>query len=306
MSVTGPRTGFLGLGRMGEPMAANLVRAGVDLTVWNRSPGAAERLAAIGASVARTPWELLTACDVAILMLAHGEAIDAVLGRDGAGVSAPVADRIVVNMGTVAPSWSSALARDVARAGGTLVEAPVSGSRGPAGDGTLVAMTAGPPDALDVVAPLLDPLCRAVVPCGEVPQGSRTKLAVNVVLLSLVAGLAEAVSFAESQGLDPAPLRAVLDAGPLASEVSRSKLAAMLDGDLSPQASVRDARYNAGLIRAEADRQGVPLPLLDVCADLLGEAAALGLGEADLAALVEGHRVKARSSVGSPLPTVDR
>src|SRR4051794_11326252 len=137
-----PRVGFVGLGHMGEPMATRLARAGVDLTVWNRSPEKSELLRGEGAAVAESAYDLFEATDVVILMLTDGPATDSVLGRTPDGFAVPVAGRVVVNMGTVPAEYSRGLAEDLRAHGARFVEAPVSGSRVPAYDGALVAMVA--------------------------------------------------------------------------------------------------------------------------------------------------------------------
>jgi 3-hydroxyisobutyrate dehydrogenase len=295
-----PRLGFAGLGLMGEPMARNLVRAGTPLTVWNRSPERAAALGAAGATVAPDVAALFAASDVVILMLVDAAAIDAVLGRGGtglgrggAGFADLVAGRTVVTMGTTSPAYSAGLAADVRAAGGRYVEAPVSGSAGPAGSGDLVAMLAGDEADLDVLEPLLKPMCRQTVRAGAVPNALLTKLAVNVYLVTTVAALAESVHFAQRHGLDPDVFRAVLDAGPMASRVSRDKLAAMLDAQFSPNAAIRDVLANCDLIVAAAGTAGLDSPLLTAARALYARTAALGHGDLDMAAVLTALRAPA-------------
>jgi len=283
-------TGFLGLGHMGEPMATNLVGAGVDLVVWNRSPEKVRRLAALGATPVAGPAEVFERCDTVLVMLANAAAVDAVLGRTPGGFGVPVAGHTVVQMGTLAPPYSQALGRDLTAAGARYVEAPMSGSRVPAERGELVAMLAGAAADLELVEPVLAPMCASTFRCGEVPGALRMKLAVNVFLIAMVTGLAEAVRFAEGEDLDLDLLRAVLDAGPMASAVSRVKIAKLVSGDHESQAAVHDVRYNSRLILDEAAAAGAVTPLLSVCEALLGEAEDQGLGAADMVAVVEAIR----------------
>ena len=283
-------TGFLGLGHMGEPMATNLVGAGVDLVVWNRSPEKVRRLAALGATPVAGPAEVFERCDTVLVMLANAAAVDAVLGRTPGGFGVPVAGHTVVQMGTLAPPYSQALGRDLTAAGARYVEAPMSGSRVPAERGELVAMLAGAAADLELVEPVLAPMCASTFRCGEVPGALRMKLAVNVFLIAMVTGLAEAVRFAEGEDLDLDLLRAVLDAGPMASAVSRVKIAKLVGGDHESQAAVHDVRYNSRLILDEAAAAGAATPLLSVCEALLGEAEDQGLGAADMVAVVEAIR----------------
>jgi 3-hydroxyisobutyrate dehydrogenase len=281
------RIGFVGLGHMGEPMATRLVRAGVDLTVWNRSPEKCDLLHAQGAAVASSACEVFEKCDLVILMLANGPVTDAVLGRSAEGFAVPVVGRVVVSMGTVAPEYSRGLADDLRAHGARFVEAPVSGSRVPAYDGTLVAMLAGDPEVLDLVERVVVPMTAATFRCGDVPRATETKLAANVFLIGTVSALAEAVHFARGRGLDTEVLRSVLDAGTMASALSRVKLAKLVTGDDAPQAAVSDVLYNNRLILDAARARDLPMPLLEVCGSLFATAETLGHGASDMVAVIE-------------------
>ncbi|MGC4954522.1 NAD(P)-dependent oxidoreductase [Actinomadura citrea] len=278
--------GFLGLGVMGRPMALNLVRAGTGLVVWNRTAAKGEPLRAAGATVAADPADVFRRTRVVFLMLADGPAIDSTLGRGTPGFAANVRGRIVVHMGTTSPEYSRGLEADIQAAGGRYVEAPVSGSRGPAESGELIAMLAGEPAAVDAVRSLIAPLCGEVFVCGPVPQALQMKLAVNLYLITMVTGLAEAFHFAERHGLDGRRLLEVLDAGPMASTVSRAKARKLLDRDFAVQASIVNVLDNNRLIAEAARAARLASPLLDVCHALYGETVALGHGEADMAAVV--------------------
>ncbi len=279
--------GFLGLGHMGGPMAGRLADHGLQPLVWNRTPDKAERLTARGARVADAVGEVFVRCEVVVLMLANDRVIDEVLDRTPEGFGVPVAGRTVVNMGTVSPLYSAGLGAALAANGARYVEAPVSGSRVPAEDGALVAMLAGDDDAVDRVEPMLSCLTSATFRCGPVPRALETKLAVNVFLIALVGALAESAAFAERCGLPLDLLRRVLDAGPMASAVSRGKLAKLLDADLSAQAAVSDVRYNTRLILETGERVRAGLPLTSACEQLLAQAETQGLGSSDMIAMVE-------------------
>ncbi|RTL66112.1 MAG: NAD(P)-dependent oxidoreductase [Pseudonocardiaceae bacterium] len=293
--------GFLGLGLMGTPMALRLARAGTPLVVWNRTPSACAPLRDAGADVATGPAEVFARADVVLLMLANAGAIDAVLRRGTPAFAGLVRDRTVVHMGTTAPEYSRGLAADVHAAGGCYVEAPVSGSRVPAEQGALVAMLAGADDAVAVVRPLLAPMCRETVPCGAVPGALLTKLAVNLYLVTMVTGLAEAFHFAHRHGLDLDVVRAVLDAGPMASDVSRVKAAKLVAGDVTAQAAAADVAYNARLIVDAARAAGVASPLVDVARTLFDETVAAGRGADDMVAVLGAIEERTLSS-GGPDP----
>lgn len=279
--------GFVGLGVMGEPMAGNVLRARGRLVVWNRTAAKCSRLAQQGADVATSVADLFRRCELVILMLADEAAMDSVLGRGSPDFARLVAGRTVVHMGTTSPAYSCALEVDIRHAGGDYVEAPVSGSRVPAERAELVAMLAGAPHAVAAARPVLAPMCRQTALCGAVPNALLTKLAVNLFLITTVTGLAEAVHFARGHGLDLDTVRAVLDAGPMASAVSRGKLAKLLARDYSVQAACTDVLKNNRLVADAARQAAVASPLLDVCHALFADAVARGFGEADMAAVIE-------------------
>lgn len=287
--------GFIGLGVMGRPMALNLARAGLAPIVWNRSEPALEILREAGARVADSTEDVFRRASVVFLMLADEAAIDAVLERAGGAVGASVRGRIVVHMGTTSAEYSRALEADIRAAGGEYVEAPVSGSRGPAEQGTLVAMLAGEGAAVERVRPLLAPMCSQSFVCGAVPAALLMKLSVNLFLISLVTGLAESVHFAQRHGLDLSLLQAVLDAGPMASQVSRVKLGKLTQDDFTVQAAALDVLKNNRLIAEAARAAGVASPLLDVCHALFGETVQLGHGQEDMIAVLRA--IEARSGV---------
>ncbi|MFE7169781.1 NAD(P)-dependent oxidoreductase [Streptomyces sp. NPDC057616] len=291
--------GFIGLGVMGQPMALNLARAGTDLVVWNRTPERCAPLRAAGAEVAARPADVFGRAGVVFLMLADEGAVDAVLGRGTPQFATLVAGRTVVHMGTTSPEYSAGLLDDIRAAGGRYAEAPVSGSRVPAEQGELVAMLAGDDEAVSTVRPLLTPMCRQTFDCGPVPNALLMKLSVNLFLITQVTGLTEAFHFADRHGLDQRLLRDILDAGPMASSVSRMKSAKLLSRDFAVQAAATDVLKNNRLIAEAARKTAVASPLLDVCHTLFGETVAQGHGHEDMVAVL--WALEARTN-GEPAP----
>ncbi|MEU9631751.1 NAD(P)-dependent oxidoreductase [Streptomyces luteogriseus] len=290
--------GFIGLGVMGQPMALNLARAGIRLVVWNRTPERCEPLRAAGAEVAASAAEVFHRAATVFLMLADEPAVDAVLGRGTPDFAPRVAGRTVVHMGTTSAEYSRGLQEDIRAAGGRYVEAPVSGSRVPAERGELVGMLAGDDDALAIVRPLLAPLCRETFGCGAVPGALLLKFSVNLFLIAVVTGLAEAFHFAERHGLDQRLFRDVLDAGPMASAVSRVKAPKLLERDFSVQAAAADVLKNNRLIAEAARKADLASPLLDVCHALYDETVRRGHGGEDMVAVL--HALEARTA-GTPV-----
>lgn len=278
--------GFLGLGVMGLPIARNLARAGVDLVVWNRT---SERTRALdGVRVARTPAEVFGAAETVITMLASEAASDQVLQRGTPAFASMVKGRTIVQMGTTSAAYSQQLEADVRAAGGRYVEAPVSGSRKPAEEGRLIGLLAG--EAAADLQELLRPVCASTFVCGAVPNALRMKLAVNLFLIATVGALAEAAHLAERSGLDLAQFAAVLDAGPMASEVSRAKAAKLVAGDFSVQASIADVAMNARLVAEAARSANASSPLIDLCLERFNDSVAQGRGALDMIAVIESWR----------------
>lgn len=287
------KVGFIGLGVMGQPMALNLARAGTPLVVWNRTPERSNALRDAGAQVADSVGEVFRQARIVIFMMASDTALDTVLGRGTAAFATNVAQHIIVHMGTTSADYSHGLEAEVRAAGGQYVEAPVSGSRKPAEAGQLVAMMAGESAAVEEVRPLLKPMCHETVVCGPVPTGLLMKLSVNTFLIPMVTAIAEASHLARRYGLDMKQFQAVLDAGPMASNVSRVKIDKLVNEDFTVQASIVDVLMNNRLAAEAARNANLASPLLDVCFNLYTETVALGHGKADMAAVV--HAIEARS-----------
>lgn len=289
--------GFIGLGVMGLPMARRLAAAGRPLRVWSRS-GCAALAGTPGVRAAPSVDDVFEHTGTILMMLANAEAADAVLARGTPAFARRLHGRTLVQMGTTAPEHSAALADEVRAAGGRYVEAPVSGSRVPAENGQLVCMLAGEPDDMAQVRELLAPLYKDCFVCGAPPAALRLKLSINLYLITLVTGLAEAVNFARHQGVDLELLRAVLDAGPMASAVSRLKLPKLVARDFAVQAAASDVLMNTRLIADAARRVGAATPLLDDSLNLFAITEALGHGRQDMAAVIQALEAPAPHATG--------
>lgn len=287
--------GFVGLGFMGQPMAMNLLNAGQDLWVWNRTSERCVPLQAAGATVAESLDDLFANTNIVILMMRDSAAMDSVLARGTEQFVRRVRNHTIISMGTFTPAYSRALDEDIRGAGGVYVEAPVSGSRKPAEAGQLVAMVAGDASDVQLVSPILSSMCSLIVPCGAVPLALTMKLAVNVFLITTVTGLAESAHFAKASGLDLRTLQTILDAGPMASSNSKIKLEKLVTEDFSIQASIPDVLKNARLITAQARENGVASPMMDLCESLFLQTLQLGHDAADMAAVVRS--LEARTAV---------
>lgn len=196
------RVGFLGLGRMGCAMAPRLLEAGYALTVWNRTPERADSLVANGANTAATPADLAAEADIVISMLADDAAVlDVFEGPDGL-LSTPVEGKLFIDMSTLRPSTVIALAERIQAKGAGLVDAPVSGTVGPAKDGQLLVLCGASDADFDRAQPILKVFGRRIVHAGTVGRGALLKLVVNLPLAVYWASLAEAIAMGKLGGLD--------------------------------------------------------------------------------------------------------
>jgi 3-hydroxyisobutyrate dehydrogenase len=284
--------GFIGTGLMGEPMAANLVRAGFDVRVWNRSRSAPARLEAAGATRGENPCDVLRRCEATIVMLSTEDVITDVLRPGSDEFRTAVAGRGLVHMGTTSADFSADLGEAVRRAGGWYAEAPVSGSRTPAEMGQLVAMAAGDDDRLDELEPVLAAMCHRVLRCGPPPAGTRMKFAVNIYLIGLVTALAEAYHFARAVHLDLPTFVEAVNSGQMACPIAAVKLDKLQRGDLSPQAAIPDVYKNSRLIGEAARRARLGTPLLDTCHELYREAVENGFADLDMVGVLRAIEMR--------------
>jgi 3-hydroxyisobutyrate dehydrogenase len=259
---------------------------------WNRSEPALLRLEAAGATRAASPWDVLRASDASIVMLSTEDVITDALQPGGDEFRAAVAGRGLVHMATTSAEFSAGLGQAVRDAGAWYVEAPVSGSRAPAEAGQLVAMTAGDPDRLDELEPVFAAMCHRVLRCGQPPDGTRMKFAVNIYLIALVTSLAEAYHFAQAQRLNLDAFVEAVNSGQMACPIAAVKLDKLQRGDLAPQAAIPDVYKNNRLIADAARRAGLSTPLLDSCHDLYREALDNGFADLDMVGVVRAIQLR--------------
>lgn len=290
---------LLGTGTMGAPMASNLIRAGFEVTVWNRSPERAEPLGAEGARVAASPREAVESADALITMLADGPAIESVLGGPDGALRAARPGAVWIQMSTVGVEAADRLAELAADAGVEFVDAPVLGSRQPAIDGNLVVLGSGPEEQRERCAPIFDALGRRTLWVGPAGNGSRLKVVVNAWLMALTATLGETLALAETLDVDP---KWFFDA------VGRGEVAALYT-DLLGQAMVaREFPVNFPLALATKDiglalaaGGELELSVFEGTREQFARAEELGHAESDWAAVIHGPLgIRAQSDEGDP------
>jgi len=271
---------------MGAVMAPRFIDAGFALTVWNRSADKTKPLASAGAKFAATPTAVAEAADIVISMLRDDAAAEQVfLGQAGL-LSAEVTGKLFIEMSTLRPATARALAAQCAERGAGFIDAPVSGTVGPAQEGKLMALVGGSDTDLERARPALEVLTRRIVHAGDVGQGAMLKLALNLQLAVYWQALAEAVALGQAGGLDMATvLDAMADSG-ASARVLPAKIPLILDGSDYAAFDIATMEKDAQSILDTGTEFGVPMPTLSAALASYAAAHGAGLGSADAVAIV--------------------
>lgn len=294
------RVGWIGLGIMGRPMAANLLRAGYSLTVANRSRPAVDALVAAGAAAAASPGEVAAACDVIVLMLPDSPDVEAVaFGPDGL-FTAVRAGHLLIDMSTIAPGTARRLAAAAAERGAEALDAPVSGGQAGAEQATLSVMVGGSDAAFAAALPLLEKLGRSVVHVGGPGAGQVAKAANQMIVADTIATVAEALLFAAREGVDPVRVRQALLGGFAGSKILEAHGERMLRRSFEPGFRLRLQLKDIRIAVEEAAAQGLPLPMTERAHELLREVVAAGSGDLDHAALLRALEARAGFQLANP------
>jgi 3-hydroxyisobutyrate dehydrogenase len=281
--MAGDAVAVLGTGIMGSAMARNLVAAGLPTTVWDGSPAATAPLASAGALVAASAADAIAGAQVVITMLPTADAVDSVIRGDG--LNAFVRGAVWAQMGTIGLAATARLEGMVhqLRPDVRFVDAPVSGTKGPAEAGQLLILASGPPAAEAIVQPAFSAIGRKTVWLGQAGQGSRMKLVVNAYLSFLVEGVAEALELGRQLGIDPAGLDAVIEGGPLDAPLADAKLHKIARGDFTPEFPLEWALKDVDLAIEAAG--STRLPMLQALSRQWRLAVEAGHGRDDISAV---------------------
>jgi 3-hydroxyisobutyrate dehydrogenase-like beta-hydroxyacid dehydrogenase len=280
------KIGFMGLGIMGSAMAANLLKAGYPVMVYNRTAQKADPLVKQGAELAATPKALAQAADVVIAMLTGPEALgDLLWGSEGAG-GALNHSKVFINMSSVSPAYTRELAGELEPSGALFIDAPVSGTKKPAEDGTLVILAGGPADKVKELEPLLLSMGKKVIYCGAVGQGSMMKMFINLLLGLMMEGFAEALNFGRLGGLD---LEAMLDttySGAMNAPMFQVKAANLKAKNYPAAFPLKHLAKDAKFAVDTAYELGAPVPAGQTLLHLYRTGVAQGWGDEDISAIV--------------------
>ena len=281
------KVGFIGLGNMGSAIARNLIRAGHDLTVYNRTQSRAEPFASLGARIAETPSEAAAAAEVLITMLADDAAVEGVIFAPGNAIQALPAGAVHISMSTISVGLSRRLAEAHKERKQHYVAATVFGRPDVAAAGKLFIVVAGPAEPIERCRPLFDAIGQKTFMAGEEAHAANViKLAGNFVITTVIESLAEAFSFSRKSGVDPHTLLNILTnslfPGPLYQTYGNLIASDRFEpAGFKLPLGFRDNR----LLLAAAEEARVPMPMASLVHDRFVTALARGLSESDWSAI---------------------
>jgi 3-hydroxyisobutyrate dehydrogenase-like beta-hydroxyacid dehydrogenase len=283
------RVAFLGLGIMGSRMAANVARAGFDLTVWNRTRRVAEGFCTAhpGVTLAETPADAAAGAEMVVTMVVDGDQVtELLLGAEGAATTAP-AGTLFIDCSTIGPEAARSIGAALEAQGSELIDAPVTGSSPRAEDGTLTIMVGGREEAFERGQPLLEAMGKVIVHAGPLGQGQVVKVINNAVAATNAAVLGEALLVAARAGADLDALVEVMAAGSGASTMLTLKADPMRRHDYTTLFKLDHMLKDIRLCLEAGGSVGAPFAFAALTREILTAASARGLGDADFAALIE-------------------
>ncbi|NYF79011.1 NAD(P)-binding domain-containing protein [Granulicella arctica] len=281
---------ILGLGTMGSGMAANLLKAGFPLVVYNRSAVKAQALVDAGARLASTPAEAARNASVVISMLADDAASRGVWTGQNGALETVNDDTILIESSTVSPAWIAELATLASLHGAELLDAPITGSRMQAETGQLSFLVGGNTAALEIAAPVLRSMSKEIIHLGPVGSGAKMKLINNFLCGVQVASLAEGLVWIERSGLDPEKALSILKAGAPGSPLLGAISARMTTHNYSVNFLLKLMTKDLLYAEKEAAQCKVDLKTAEVARGLFEAAVAKGFGGEDMASVIEPLR----------------
>jgi 3-hydroxyisobutyrate dehydrogenase len=286
------RLGFIGLGTMGAYMAANLVRAGRDVTVWNRTPERADDVVALGATWAPSPSEVARRCDVLVLCVTDSPQVEAVLfGEDGAA-GGLAAGSLVIDCSTINPVNAVAIGDRLKAQGVGFIDAPVSGGSEGARLATLTIMVGGSEGDVERARGVLSLLGTTITHLGDVGAGQWTKAVNQVIISGTYLAVAEGVTLGLKAGLDMEKVVAALGGGVAGSWILTNRSGRMIDNDYPLGFKISLHRKDLGIVLDLAKGLGVELPVTSLAAEFEDELIEQGFGNDDNSALARCIRTR--------------
>lgn len=296
------RVAFLGLGIMGRPMASNLVKAGHEVTVWNRTPGKDKDKDVEGARTAASPADAASGVEVVWMCVSDTNAVESVLfGPNGVEESLNEG-MIVVDSSTISPSATKKFAERVHSRGASYVDAPVTGSKTGAENGTLIFIVGGEETTIEKLKPLFAAMGKQFFRMGETGKGHAAKLAMNLQIALIYEGFAEALTLAAKLGVDAETMLPLINASMVRSGVVEYKAPFVLKRDFTPNFPMRLMHKDIRLALDAAKESRVKLPALEIVEEVYDVAIEDGQQDLDFAATIillekwAGVKVKGQSA----------
>ena len=277
------KLGWIGLGNMGNPMTKNLIKAGFEVVVFNRTKEKETELLQAGAKSANSPQQLLEICDVVFTMLSNDEAVKAVFEGESGLLTKEQPGKLIINMSTVSPETSLYLSEISSKHNLEFLEAPVSGSVKPAQDGTLIILVGGTVENYNKAKPMFDVLGKVSHHLGAIGAGSFAKLAINYLLGLNLQGLAETVLFAEKNGVSREDMLAIVNEGACGNGITKFKSSSILNNSFPAAFALKHLVKDLRL----AKEAGLNAPLIKPLFESFSHAQNLGLGDEDVMAIIK-------------------
>ncbi len=253
------KVGFVGLGLMGNPMSKNLIKAGHEVTVWNRTAARMEDIVAAGAAGGSSPADVASKSDVTVTIVSDSDDVaEVILGGDGV-IEGARPESVVIDMSTISPSVTREIASKLKEKGVHMLDAPVSGGVNGAEAGTLSVMVGGDKNIFDRCMPVLDTMGGSITLCGGNGMGQTTKLANQIVGLGTLAAMCEGLVFAAKAGDDLDAVLSAFSGGAAGSWMVDNLGQKVLDGDFVPGFMVDLAQKDLRLVLESAAEMNMPL-----------------------------------------------
>ncbi len=279
--------GFLGIGIMGQAMAANLLQAGFEVTVWNRTLEKCTPLVDMGAQQRNTPAEVVADCDLTFAMVADPAASEAIFFGEGGVLEAIAPGKSYIDVSTVDPDTPTRIGRAVEEKGGRFLEAPVFGTRKPAEEGTLVFLCAGDESLYRDAAPALEAMGKKSFFFSQIGQGAQMKLIVNMIMGSMMTAFCEGLALGDKVGLQMAEILQVLSHSTIDNPMFRLKGASISENRFQTSFPLKHMQKDLRLAQQMADTAGQSLLAAAIANNAFLKARAQGFGDEDFAAVMK-------------------
>ena len=281
------KVGFIGLGIMGRPQALNLIKGGYSLAVYARRAESMRPLKEAGATTCASPQEVAAQSDISFVMVADTPDVQAVILGERGAIHGAKPGSVMVDMSTISPTATKAMAMDLATKGVEMLDAPVSGGEIGAINGTLTIMVGGKPEVFARVKPLFDCMGKTITLVGSSGAGQVAKACNQIVVAVTIEAVSEALSFARKSGVDAGKVREALMGGFAGSKIMEVHGKRMLDNDFKPGFKVKLHQKDMNIVMQSAHELGLALPAASVAAQHLNALMGSGDGELDSAAIVK-------------------